>query len=528
MSKYRVVIIDDEHLIIEGLKILIDWEEYDCEILGSATDGDAGLELIRQTMPDIVITDIRMPNTTGIEMIRSALSVCNCKFIVLSGYSDFNYARQCMSLGVQEYLLKPVEEELLIQAILKIQSVFQEEENRNLVLAQLEVKNEQLLALSKDYFLRDFMNTYFDTLPDFLSTLSNYEINFPTGEAYACSVLEFPDHKGSILDLRGPLAQVFQEFFPEKYLLFSYNDTSFMNVLAFDRTISKETLADKLAAVKNKLQESGFCTTNIGIGNIYHDLLKIHISAKQAQYALSFQIVRGGNSINPFSSNLKNAHFILSVPNELWENFNTSVMDLNFTSISKTVESIFDYMRELKDMPILGVQINSLNLILTCLQQLNELDTPGELIRYEDMDCFNQIATLTSVDSIAKYVENVIYNLINTVKNTNTKKTASIIPQVENYLHDHIFEDLSLISVAQLFYISPIYLSQLFKKETGQLYIDYLTNLKMNAAKKLLMTTDMMVYEVSDKLGYKDSKYFSRLFEKKLGCKPSEYRRNRV
>ena len=298
-----------------------------------------------------------------------------------------------------------------------------------------------------------------------------------------------------------------------------------MSILAFDRRIRKEELSEKLAAVKTQLQAYGSYTTNIGIGNIYNDLLKIHMSAKQAQYALAFQIVRGDNSINPFSSNLKNAHFTLAVPEELWDAFSSGVRSLNFANISKAIGKIYGYMQELKDMPVLGIQINSLNLILTCLQQLNELDTPVNPVRYEEMNCFNQIATLDSIDAIKKYVENVIYNLINMIKDTSFKKSAGMIPPVENYLHDHIYEDLSLISVAQQFYLSPIYLSQLFKKETGQSYIDYLTNLKMNAAKKLLLTTDMMVYEISNKLGYKDSKYFSRLFEKKLGCKPSEYRK---
>lgn len=528
MKKYNVVIIDDEYLIIEGLKMLIDWEELGCEIIGSAADGDQGLELIRQVKPDIVITDIRMPNTTGIEMIRNALSICNCKFIVLSGYSDFSYAKQCMSLGVQEYLLKPIEEDLLIQSLKKTIQQINAEQDHVHEVEQLTMQNSLLQELSTDYFLRDLINTYFDTLTDFILTLNNYEIDFPTGLNYACTIWEFPAAVAVHPDLRMTLSNAFQLEFPKRYLLFSYSENCFMCILSFNDPVTMEELSSKIVRVKNEFSSHIATTAVVGIGNIYDDPLKIHLSAKQAQYALSFQIVRGNDSVNLYSRNLKNAHFIMTIPQELLENFRLSIQNLNFASISQALKKIYNYINELSNMPILGVQINSLNLILICIQQLNEMDTPGELIKFEDMHCFNEIASLGSLEAIEKYVENIIYNLINTVNQTSVKKTASIIPQIENYLHEHIYEDISLVSIARIFYISPIYLSQLFKKETGYLYIDYLTDLKMNAAKRLLLTTNMMIYEISSKLGYKDSKYFSHLFEKKLGCKPSAYRKQNV
>lgn len=525
MKHYKIVIIDDEPFIIEGLKILINWNEYGCEIVGSATKGDSGLFLIEQLKPDIVITDIRMPNMTGIEMIRRASSICNCSFIVLSGYSDFNYARKCMNLGVNEYLLKPVEEELLIKSLIKVQKKIEEENKHKNALIKLKSRDKQLRELSNDLFLRDFVNMYFDTLPDLLFILNNYEINIPIAKAYVCVMIQFPDHNCNILDLREPLIAVLNQVIDDHYLLFSYNDNSYMCILSFSELVEKEYLSMKTAEVIKNLQLLLDKTINIGFGNIYSDMLKINLSAKQARYALSYQIVRGSNSINPFSSDLKNAYFIMSIPDELWEDFNDNVLKLDFSKISKAIRKIYGYMQELKDMPFLGIQINSFNLILMCIQKLNEIDIPGQLINFENMNCFNQITTMKTLEELSKYIENIIYNIINTVKNEEFKKPSGIIPAVENYLYEHIYEDLSLLSVSQLFYISPIYLSQLFKKETGQLYIDYLTTLKMNTAKNLLITTDLMIYEIADKLGYKDTKYFSQLFEKKIGSKPSEFRK---
>lgn len=525
MRKYKVLIIDDEYLIIQGLKILIDWESCGCEIVGGALDGRQGLKMIEELQPDIVITDIRMPNISGIEMIRSALLVCGCKFIVLSGYSDFNYARQCMSLGVQEYLVKPVEEELLTASVERIKERLETESRQQDAMEKMASRNAMLEKLSMDYFLRDFVNTYFEEPEDFGLTLREYEIRIPEGKSYACALLQLPDCRDRLLKLRDSLAGCLEEEFKGRYLLFSYNEDSYMCILSLKAGEDKELLTEKLTAVKARISNMLAAVINIGVGNPYGEMHRISLSARQASQAMAFRIVRGEGSLNSFSGGLGSAHYILSIPKELIGSFSDSISLRNFADVSLNLRKIYDYLKELSDMPLLGIQINSLNLILICLQRLEELDAVKQPVRYEEMNCFDQIARLDSADEIARYVENVVYNLISTVSESDLKKAGGVIAQVENYIHDHICEDLSLMSIARMFYISPIYLSRLFKKETGRLYIDYLTDLKMNAAVRLLQSTDMMVYEVADKLGYKDSKYFSRLFEKKIGCRPSECRK---
>lgn len=252
----------------------------------------------------------------------------------------------------------------------------------------------------------------------------------------------------------------------------------------------------------------------------------IYISCKQALQALSFKIIRGNNSINLFSKTLHNAHFIISIPDELWENYSESIRKMDFQYIMAAIAKIYNYITHFCNMPFMGIQINSFNMILTCIQQLSDIDSAYHNIDYNKMDCFNQISKIAILDEMQKYVTNIIYNLITVSQNVDIKKTPSIISQIENYLNGHVKDDLSLVTVSQLFYLSPIYLSQLFKKETGELYINYITNLKMNEAKKLLLSTDLLVYEISEKLGYRDNKYFSKLFEKKVGVKPTDFRKN--
>ena len=137
MNYYKIILIDDEPLIIEGLKIIIEWEKYNCKIIDTATDGLIGMKKITEQNPDIVISDIRMPNCSGIDMIKKVSQTINCEFIILSGYSDFCYAKECIALGVHQYILKPVDEEELKNAILSIIKKIEEEKEKNNVLLQL-------------------------------------------------------------------------------------------------------------------------------------------------------------------------------------------------------------------------------------------------------------------------------------------------------------------------------------------------------------------------------------------------------
>jgi two-component system, response regulator YesN len=520
METYKVLLIDDEPIIIEGLKILIDWAEYRCEIVGSASDGLEGLHLIEKKKPDIVISDINMPNFSGIEMISQSLSIHPCKFIILSGYSDFSYAKQCISLGVQEYLLKPIEVEQLIQSLQKIQEQLKNEKETKQSLSFLKDAKQQLSFLAQDDTLRDIMNSYYESEYDFINMLKNFDIPLQPCDYYIAAAFQFPTEFTS-LDLRSLLDRELKVI-TNNFLLFYNGNNTYLCILGTTHCLSLE----EMQAMHKLLNQTLSFDVCIGIGKDYNEMHMLPLSCKQAVFALSYKTIRGFHSVNPFLNDLKQAHFILTIPNELWNNYYMSLQQPNFSNISASIQKIFYYMQKICNMPILGIQINSMNLIMNCLQHFTDEYDLFTSSSYNNVDFIQHISTITNAEELEKYVMNVVYSILNKRPELEIKKPNHIISQIENYINSHYLEDLSLITISQMFYISPIYLSQAFKKQTGQLYLDYVTQVKMNAAKKMLMSTDMMVYEIAEKLHYKDSKYFSRLFEKKIGKKPSEYRKN--
>lgn len=525
MRKFKVLLADDEYLILQGLKVLIDWPLYNCELVAEADDGRKCLAMIEQYHPDIVITDIRMPNLSGIDLIRMTTPRFHCRFIILSGYSDFEYARQCMALGVREYLLKPVEEELLIGAIRRIQKQIEEETARSIEFQNLAEQKEKVEQLSRDYFLRDFVNSYFEETDDLPSLLKRENLSLPANAFYCCVLLELPGQRDGIHAYRKPIKGVLDERFPAGFLVFHYEEESYMVILAFGEKPAHKELVRRVEGARKEISSRAGCRVTVGVGECFREMYKIPVSARQAQLAMAFRIVHGENSVNSFSVGLENAHFTLAIPKALVSEFRGAVAALNGYEISRSLQKIFSYLDELKDMPLLGVQINAINLILICIQCVEEMNARRAPIRYEMLDCYDRIARLEGRKQIAAYVENVVYTLVNGIQRAEGAKPSELMMRVQEYLRDHVFEDISLVTVAQVFFISPIYLSRRFKKEMGLLYIDYVTSLKMNVAKQLLLSSDLMIYEIANKLGYRDVKYFSQLFRGKWGASPTEYRR---
>ena len=523
MPQYKVLLIDDEPIITEGLQILIDWEALDLEIVGSASDGLQGLKLISELQPDIVISDICMPNCTGIDMISQARQCCMCQFIILSGYSDFSYAKQCMSFGVQEYLLKPIDEAELIQALENVKKQIQLQKQSHEALSQLDNVSQQLSSLTSDDMLRDLTSSYFESDEDFHIALANYGFDLHPGQAYLAVAFQYENCRNNY-SIRSDL-NIVLETLSVPFLLFYQGNNIFIGIFSIPKECSIPAFTARFTALHTLLSETSNREFCIGISNPCTNVYQISFACKQAVCALSCKIIRGFHSVNPFDSTLKNAHFIQTIPNALLDAYRQSLLQPNFASITNAIQKIFQYMTDFTDMPLFGIQINTLNLIMTCIQYLSDIPSaPADA--YENTDFLQQISSIQTAEELEKYAGNIIYSLINKGRDERLAKPSELITKVENYITSNYFEDLSLINVAQMFYISPIYLSQTFKKQTGQLYLDFVTQVKMNAAKKLLLTTDLMVYEIAERLNYKDTKYFSKLFEKKTRQKPSEFRKN--
>ncbi|WP_426452449.1 helix-turn-helix domain-containing protein [Paenibacillus sp. S-38] len=407
----RVVLVDDEKGIVDGLQKLMGRYIPECEIAGVAYNGLEGAQLIQACKPDIVITDIRMPHADGLDMIAMLQEAgCKAKYILLSGYADFEYARKGMRLGVQHYINKPVEEEELRESVYEAMEQIRVERGD---MQQI----DNLKSVLLQHTLRDLIDAGGDNPGYVRELLQSADIPL-THTSFVCVLLEFdsPMNPGADIGFDSVFSLVDRAFsaFGGVYP-FRYTAAQGAVLVTEEGSIAYGELVDALHGLKEALWQELQLSMAAGVGTVKEQAVDIRLSFEEARHALTFSMGKGAGAVSPYAEYYRNEHAL--------------------------------------------------------------------------------------------------------------SRKKDTIAEIKAYVEEHFHEPISLADLSARFYINPYYLSQLFKQKTGDTYLNYLVQIRMNKAKELLAMTDQKVYEICQAVGYSDSQYFSRLFEKSTGCKPSEYRR---
>lgn len=489
MSTYKVMIADDERNIVEGLCRLIDWEGEGCHIVATASNGMQALEQMQEFDPDIVISDIRMPLMSGLEMIEKASEVSHARFIIISGYSDFEYARKCLNLNVFSYLLKPVDEDELLQNLRSLQQV---------------VDADRRSSSAQELAFREFMEWMPVDEVEALSMMADLKLDLPK---LPCYILAF----------------CFGEDGSRRALITTLKEcgSNVVFQVARDRYIALIPLQqDRKKLLPEDLQNysEAYPHFNIVTGEEVPRYCDIPAAAYQCLYSLDMTKDMQLAMLNEDDVHCEGD--FLSPPQLM--SFKEALFTGDKELIYLTAEQI---LKQSGKHALIALRFNAMSLIMLAIQHL-------EVFREADTDFiarnFSNLRTIYSINSteqILQFVRDFLVQILAQNTDALQPKRKSIIAMICDYINDNIQTDLSLVATAQKFHISANYLSQLFKKETGELFSNYVANIKMEHAKLMLHDKNMRIYEIAQALGYKDTRYFSRLFEKYSGDKPTDYRK---
>jgi two-component system response regulator YesN len=404
---FKVMLVDDEKRILDGLSVMIDWNKYGFDICARTRNGLEALQAAKQWKPDLIVTDIRMPNMDGLELIRLWKSSSPItQFIILSGYSEFSYAKQAMQLGVRHYVLKPIEETGLESCLIEVAQELRASRKEATEINLLRKQAKAYLKLQRENMLRDWIHAGSQD-EEIIANLAELEVMFPYPN-YCSFALEREDQSPwSELDMEAAASHLI-EIIPVPAVVYPFRFT--------DKTLG-----------------------------------------------LMFSF--GG----------------------LWEEVDMQEWALKLQQ--KLLAS--------DDAPIRiepGSRANH-------MQELNE-----------SFDfAHNSLGNKTNQEAVELTPQPPQYR-------------RSIVDEIKDFIDLHYEQELTLSNIADRFFIHAHYLSQLFKKKTGVTFLHYLTATRMEHAKRHLMDTDLKVYEISRLVGYEDSKYFSKIFERIVGMKPSEFK----
>jgi two-component system response regulator YesN len=524
----KVLIVDDEYLVRNLLKKCIDWESINVRIIGEASSGEDAIDLVYKCQPDLIFTDICMTNMDGIEFADFVIKKYpNIKVVVISGYDDFKYAQRSIQAGIKDYLLKPINDDVVLNTVLKIKKEINEEResiSEYSILKKQFVENlpflkerlfNRLIHLNKDI---DEVKTQMDYL-NFKFKYDNFQV------AVMDIILKYQDNyskKETIYDTKilDKLKKYLKQY--EDINIFLDNDYRIIIIDNGKKSIFKKTFNDIKVDILSTLKYH-YC---IGIGSIKNGIENIEKSYEEALEALNYRIILGQNSVIKYDD--------INLSNGTQDNVTIKIDDklqVYFLSGSeKMIQNIIDGIFEKKDilinMPINNIKEYAFSYISIILETLKEFDRDVEEFNLKKYSIYKQIFEFDTIPDIKKYVMDISSKALEIIKYHKSKKSNKLMDDITEYVKLNLGDcELSLSKAAQVFFINPSYLSRIFKKEMKVNFMEYLSKLRIDKAIMLLNNTDLKAYEIGEKVGFSDSSYFSTCFKRYTGVSISEYKK---
>ena len=543
----KIFLAEDEVVVRETIKRMIPWEELGFELVGEAADGEMALPLLIRQQPDLLITDIKMPFMDGLTLARLAKKeIPGLKVVILSGYDDFNYAKQAIGIGVEDYLLKPITKNALIERLSEIRSRYEHEKTQK---EYYEKFQREMQAYEKNSS-RDFFEALVGGSMDMMEVYKRAEKLGLDIVAEAYNVLiftmncdeDFSGQRDEYSSWEAESLELLENFFAghSSAMLFRSNIFSYGVLLKGQREAIEENTRACVDEIRKILsRQDGRREWFLAVGQSVERLSQIQKSYHTASRAFSQRYLYdenilyydemetmehpGGQAETEDNAYLQKVDVNALNPailqkflsNGLQEETENFVKDYFYAIGQEPMESLV-----FRNYVILNVRFSVISFIKGLGCDTNEM---------ESADTEEVLAESgKNMESAIAYAKKMISQAIEIRDQNSGNKIRSILKTAVDFIDSHYMdEEISLNTVANVANVSSNHFSALFSQNMGQTFIEYLTTLRMNKAKELLRCTGMRSSEIAGEIGYKDAHYFSYLFKKTQGMTPSDYRKAR-
>lgn len=524
----KILIVDDEYFFRQSLKILLPYESIGLNICGEAKNGQEGLEMVRLHKPDIVIVDITMPVMGGLDMIKIVRdSGYNTKFIILTGYEEFQFARTAVNLGVDEYLIKPIEANELKSSLLKLKQEVEYEEQKADYVQSLQCKMTEMIPLVTRDFLEKLFNGYLFLNHDKIKgKLEDLKLNIASPPYFVVAFSgtgaeeDETEELGWEANFYDNVCGALADVFPCCYMYFSYLAVNKYVIVVFSQVLDEkqEEIAKKLEITLDVLFSKGLQTT-AGISESFNNLTDCSRGMQQAVFAVKNNVIYGSQSIIYYKnvSCRYSEGFIITteIKGRLLMALRSSTKD----EIEELLNRIFlEFIKTPINADILKIKCGEL--LSVCGEflresRLDEYDIP------EPEDFLQNVSSLMDIKGkmIAFFLE--IMQFAKTNKNSRSER---IITEIKRLIEDNYSNsEFKLSQISKILYLNYSHICHVFSQYTGTTIGDYLTEVRVMKAKELFDGGIVSVSSVSQKVGYTDANYFGKCFKKKYGVSPNKY-----
>lgn len=533
----KVIIADDEEKVCQLIYKLIDWKSLDMDIAGVAHNGIEALDLVKRLHVDLIITDIRMPGYDGLELISRIKRINNdIDFIIISGYSNFEYAQRAIKYGVIDYLLKPIKKNELIAILTKISMKYRRK--MEMLSEQENLENRKQVDIDKlrsglfsEVLLQKNGNSSLLTME---AVNHDYHYHFEEG-CFQVIIIKLDcgyeeGNNSSLCLLEDKIIQVLNHFFERKNFDFDfYIDDSITYCVLNYREEQRKIIRKQFKAIIDELliQKSifGQMEITIGVGKIGETIGQLKDSCISATLAIEERLIRGTGIIIEGIETFDVHQISSKILSEINKQMGEALEVLDKERVLSTLEYLKD---EIKAEPDIGgsdvfrlcQEASHLYLNLLRFKQLDNGDTEKLVDQFEFY-----AKRCPSIEEILEYLSILIDKSLDKICEDRKHKDARPIRIAKQYIKENFSNPITLEDVSSFVGFSASYFSTLFKKESGVNFQEYLSEVRMNQAKEMLKQTNMNIEQICEQVGYSDLKHFVKNFRKNTGIKPNEYRK---
>ncbi|MEN6316278.1 MAG: response regulator [Clostridiaceae bacterium] len=521
---YKLIIADDEPVHRSGLANMIRMLRDNYEVM-EACNGEEALLLMKDNQVDIIITDIQMPVMDGLQLIeRLEPKVRNIKVVILSVYGYFEYAQKAIRLGALDYILKPVDEGKVDEVLKKVEAIIERERQEK---NQPEDRIDDTPQSYLEYLLNKWMTGTADA-----SEISRIEKQFKM-QSYGITVViaieDCPAQDDSCRSNLPCIKKLIISFFKNQgqNIVFPLenNDDLIVAILASDNRLSHEDAVKIAGDCRTAVQLKYDVGIWIGIGDKFSNTSDgAGISLRQALTALTFKFYTECGSIvcyKDIKNSLNNGSIKLSeyedkIADAVRRQDQVNVLMYTDLMLKKLIEGSRIPPQQLKEITIYTI----MNIAGRLQYMLPEIQNKEIITQARDKINNSQFFSV-----YLRNTKDILLSMMNALKSFREGRNEFVMGKCLEYINTHYAENISLESIAEVFYFNPSYFSSLFKSCNGINFSQYLMEVRMKKAREMLENTNIKVYKVASGVGYEDSKYFTRVFKKELGISPDEYRR---
>lgn len=532
---HKILLADDEKTTTDVIKYFIESNDFNLEVVGAAENGEEALEMIRELVPDIVLTDVKMPIMNGIELSRHIRAEYPyMKIIFISGYQDVDYLHSALKVDAVDYILKPVKPKELSSVLHSVTKILDNELHKKEQLYAMERRIMQSVPLLRQRLFMLMINGWEDDIAAIRQQMDFLDIRFPDEERLCVICISMNNYKemvkGMALHERQCLTfgalNILQEMI-DKYLNgYAFENTfgELVGILSLEKKEYENDFFEFAQKVKESFKEILELDVTICVGEITNSLSTLSVSYSGAKAAIENDMFLDENKVISMDS-ISNTVSNWIISDKTYERITNLLRKPDEAELAELTKEIFDKLKNRSDGYGYDTLSICIQLIMCGMKFLNEVGLYSSDVELYEHQGLQKLTQSDNIDDMQKIISEYYSYICHEMQSKRTNKPKNIVSAIKEFIRKFYADNIRIDDIAAEVFLSPTYMCLVFKKETGMTINEYLTNVRIDEAKRLIEAGSMKLIDVGMSVGYSNQSYFAKQFKKRVGCNPSEYGR---